>query len=98
MQNGMAAQLDLMHALHKRGMLMPPPTESTWRFEPQWVCGVGRSGFSNGDNCTPDEPHDRTQWGCAYRYELSVYATETNAATLRGHGFHVESPIKKEGA
>lgn len=94
MQQGMEAQIDLMHALHKHGMLLAPPGESTHHFEPKWVCGVGRSGFHNGSDCTPDEPHDR-RWRCAYYYELSVHATPGNAATLRAHGFHVTEPPEK---
>jgi len=46
-----------------------------WEFEKRWVCGVVRSGFHNGSNCTPTEGepqgHHDPSWGCGYRYEIS---------------------------
>jgi hypothetical protein len=56
---------------------------------PKWVCGVVRSGYHNGAKCTPSDPHDPS-WKCAYRYELSYYATSTSKALLEAHGIIVE--------
>lgn len=95
-QMGMEERITILSRLHQSGMLIAPPGESTYHFEPRWVCGVGRSGYNNGSNCTPGDPHEFKTWHCAWRYELSVYATETTAATLREHGFHVEPPKPKK--
>lgn len=53
----------------------PPPPEGdaglAKAFTRRWVCGVGRSGYHNGANCSPDDPH-LNGWGCSYRWEASL--------------------------
>jgi hypothetical protein len=50
----------------------------------RWVCQVVRSGYHNGAHCRPDEPH--RDWGCGYRYELSVAATDEARQALETLG------------
>lgn len=40
------------------------------RFARRWVCQVLRSGFHNGCECSPREPHDG--WRCGFRWEASL--------------------------
>lgn len=67
-------------------MKMPPKKneELVVNIEPllirRWVCQVVRSGYHNGANCRPDEPH--VDWGCAYRFEFSLEDNEKNRKLL----------------
>jgi len=36
----------------------------------EWNCGVSESGFHNGANCRPSEPHQG--WGCEWILRLTV--------------------------
>jgi hypothetical protein len=49
---------------------MTTVTESFTATQARWVCGVVRSGYHNGAQCRPQEPH--SGWGCGWRCELSV--------------------------
>jgi hypothetical protein len=51
----------------------------------RWVCQVVRSGYHNGASCRPGEPHSDF-WGCGYRYELSVAATDEAREALEALG------------
>lgn len=47
----------------------------------RWVCQVVRSGFHNGAGCIPNDPHHDIEWGCGFRYELSVTPAEFERLT-----------------
>ena len=55
---------------------------------PVWVCGVGRSGYHNGSNCDPNEPHG-PEWRCGWVYELSYRATPSSKSLLESYGIVV---------
>jgi hypothetical protein len=38
----------------------------------RWICGVGSSGYHNGVDCHPDDPHGG--WGCGWYYTAKVPA------------------------
>ena len=48
----------------------------------RWACGVVRSGFHNGAGCRPGDPHHHEDWGCGWRFELSVADTPDNRSLL----------------
>jgi hypothetical protein len=39
-------------------------------FHRSWVCFVVRSGYHNGSECKPGDPH--FGWGCGWRCEVSL--------------------------
>lgn len=39
-------------------------------FHRHWVCVVVRSGFHNGAECRPEDPHGG--WDCGWRHEASL--------------------------
>lgn len=45
-------------------------TELLSRFERVWNCEVRRSGYHNGDPCTPDDPH--AGWNCGYVWKFPL--------------------------
>ena len=60
------------------GTLTPNRTQSL--FERRWSCGVSRSGFALGSDCTAKEPHD-TDWRCGYFWKAPLL-TEREAREL----------------
>lgn len=53
----------------------------------RWVCQVVRSGYHNGAQCSPGEPHDHDYWGCEWRMELSISREECRSyATMKVKG------------
>jgi hypothetical protein len=60
------------------GTLVPDRTRGL--FERRWSCGVSRSGFSLGNDCSAEEPHD-TDWHCGYFWKAPLL-TEAEAREL----------------
>lgn len=48
----------------------------------RWVCQVVRTGYHNGAGCHAEEPHHDEEWGCGWRFELSVEDTPRNRELL----------------
>lgn len=55
-----------------------------------WHCNVFSSGFHNGCECTPDDPHDPDSWRCGWRCGWRWKAPVLNDEQARKYGIKVD--------
>lgn len=48
----------------------------------RWVCQIVRTGYHNGAGCRASEPHHGDDWGCGWRFEMSIDDTPENRELL----------------